>query len=284
MNWLDIPVDDKEYTLVIKKNYKPAKTLLESGIDTVNNITKTYPGPYYLMCSGGVDSQAMAYIWSKANVEFECITFLYTDHNGKFYNTHDIDTFHAFAKMHNISYKSKLFNYWQFLEQDIEKIALQYDCASPHITAYIAMSDKISNGTVIFSGNFFEYGMPPFDHDILGLYRYSKKCTTHRVIPFFLSYDKEIAFTKFSITLPTTHNYYQDKCQVYEYFGIPIIKQNTKLSGFEFIKDHFDTRLDLVTKQDKLKFSTQPSTRIFDIAYRYKLREKLGLVKSQIIY
>jgi hypothetical protein len=138
------------------------------------------------------------------------------------------------------------------------------------------MSDTIQDGTVIFSGNFFLPKKPPFDYDILALYRYSLECVTHSVIPFFFSFTKDLAFIGNTVKQINSYDDYKSKCNIYKYFDIPIIEQNTKLSGFEFIKDCFDTVPNLISKQDRLRYSSKPSKRPFDIAYRYKLRDKLG--------
>lgn len=284
MNWLEFPPTQTDYKITIEKNYRPSKNLIDAGHDAVLEIASKYPRPFYLMCSGGVDSQAMAYIWSKTGVPFDCINFLYTDNQAKFYNTHDIDTFHQFARLNNIPYRSKIFNYWQFLENDLELLSETYNCASPQITAYIALSDTIADGTVIFSGNFFRTYIPPFDYDILALDRYSQNCTTHKVIPFFLCYTKDLAFISNIIRFPQFHNSYKEKCEIYRHFGIPIVEQETKLSGFELIKDYFDNLPELVSAQDRLRYCNEQSQRVFDLAYRYKLRDKLGPRPNIILY
>lgn len=275
MQWLNLG-NTKTDTKITTPNFVPKLTLKEAGSDAIDKIVESYPSPYYLMCSGGVDSQSLAYLWKLSGHPFQCISFLYTDNKGLIYNTHDIDTFQIFANLHNISYKTKFFNYWAFLEKDLEEIAEKYNCASPQITAYIAMSDMIQDGTVIFSGNFFLPKKPPFDYDILALYRYSLECATHSVIPFFFSYTPDLAFIGNTFKEVNVYDNYKSKCNIYRHYNIPIIEQNTKLSGFELIKDSFDTVPNLISKQDRLRYSSKPSKRPFDIAYRYKLRDKLG--------
>jgi len=275
MDWLQLGNACSDLNIYIKK-FTPSKSLLEAGLEAVDNIVKNYPSPYYLMCSGGVDSQALAYIWKESGYNYQCVSFLYTDNNGKFYNTHDIDTFHVFAKQNNIDYTTKIFNYWSFLDNDLLTIAKQYNCASPQITAYIALANSLQTGTVIFSGNFFYPDKPPFDFDILALYRYSLQSTSPSVIPFFFAHTEDLAFIGRTLTQPHFYNDYQSKCYVYKESGIPIIEQDTKLSGFELIKDYFDNVPNLISPSDRLRYASKPSKRQFDIAYRYKLRDQLG--------
>lgn len=256
---------------------------LRKALDIIKNIDcNDYPKPFILLCSGGVDSQAMAYAWHLSGIDHKIILYQYVDKNNLVYNDHDLNTFHDFARQFNIKYTTKDINYFDFLENDLLNYAKKFNCASPQITLMIKMIEQISYGTILLSGNFIQkiFNIIPFDYDILALYRFSKTCSHFKVIPFFFLYDINLAYG-FNTPPYDKHdirflNSYKAKCDIYRYNGFPIISQETKLSGFEKIKDYFDSKHELITYKDRLRFLNKPSKRIFDIKYRYMLREQIG--------
>ena len=74
------------------------KKVTELVSATVNTITKNHTPPYTLLCSGGVDSQAMLWSWFRAGSTFNVTTFRYVDSSGNSYNAHDISYIFNFAK------------------------------------------------------------------------------------------------------------------------------------------------------------------------------------------
>ena len=77
---------------------------------------------------------------------------------------------------------------------------------------------------------------------------------------------------------------YEKKIQFYTSLNIPIIPQLKKQTGFEVIKDYYDTRKDLVVPPKmRIKYASMPSKRKFDLLFRYMLMEKIKYV-DQVIY
>lgn len=279
MDWLNLKLENDILSITIDRN-KISKVKiggLHASLNAIRDIEKKYSQPYTLFCSGGVDSQSMAYAWKLSGIEHKIVLFEYVDDNNVVYNDHDLKTFYEFAKENAISYEVRQFNYFNFLENDLLNYAVKYDCASPQITCMIKLIESIGNGTIILSGNVWNnfYNELPINYDILGLYRFAQTCTNYSVIPFFFLYNIDLATGFKGIKREPTMNSYDTKVKIYKENGFPVISQETKISGFEKIKDYFDDKIKINFK-DKLKFLNEPSKRAFDIEYRYKLRQMLG--------
>lgn len=277
MDWIEFTSTNDVLTCTLKKNNILKKDSISAALDTISDIENTYPKPFTLFCSGGVDSQAMAYAWKLSGVKHEIKLFEYTDCNNIVYNDHDLQTFYTFAKKHQIVFNTVKFNYFNFLDNELLEYAKKYDCASPQINAYIKMSELVGVGTVIFSGNYWNnfYNQLPFNYDVLGLYRFSKTLINFKVVPFFFLHDATLA-CGFSPTPYKSNDSYTRKYTIYQFNGFPVIPQEQKYSGFEKIKDYFDDKKHLITYKDKLRFLNKSSQRIFDIKYRYMVREQIG--------
>lgn len=270
---------NKLYCYIDKHFLNTTKKPLEASLLAISNIVNKNKGPYTLLCSGGVDSQAMAYAWKMSNVEHQILLFQYIDNYGKVFNDHDLKTFFVFAEKYNIDYTVKNFNYFKFLENDLVNYAKKFDCASPQLTAMMKIIESVGKGTILLSGNFFTYiyNYSIINYDILGLKRFADSVTNYKVIPFFFLYSPELAFGFTQQGLNKSDlNDYTERCEIYKLNGFPVIPQEKKISGFEKIKDFFDTQKHLITPRDRLKFLNQASKRIFDIRYRYMIREQLG--------
>lgn len=282
MDWLNFNYNSSKNTLHIKNSYikyKNDSSALEIAIDTINKIISVNPGPYVLMCSGGIDSQAMAYAWKCSGIPHKIVSFRYTDNIGAVYNYHDLDGLVQYSARHNLAVEYKNFNYFNFLNNELKSYALKYDCASPQITAYMKMIESFQDATVILSGNFWPHAgkNPSLTYNILGLHRFALMNSHIRVIPFFFSHTQQLAFA-FSEDIPEFHTMpsYELKCTQYINGGFDVTPQKDKFSGFELIKDYFDSHTHLVSRHDRIRYASMPSKRIFDIEYRYKLRKYIG--------
>jgi hypothetical protein len=145
------------------------------------------------------------------------------------------------------------------------------------------MSEMISNGTVIFSGNFVN-SFPLYTLTILGLKRYADN-SNRSIIPFFLLHDPELAgVLRNNPKLTAVNDYSTKKYDAYRSLEVPVIPQPGKQTGFEVIKDYYDTRKDLVVSPKiRIKYASMPSKRKFDLLFRYMLMEKIKYV-DQIAY
>jgi len=240
---------------------------LDAIIQYVHEIVATLPAPYTLFVSGGVDSQAMLYIWKKSGVPFTAINVSY---NG--FNNHDYSEMEQFTKTHGINVKQVDFDVLSFLENDLEKYAMTYKCSSPQICTHMAFTEKFGKGTNILSGNIPHPNLPAMNNTIFGLQRYATLANVD-MVPFFLMADKrsaEIALRIANEQPESKLSPYEFKCYLYRLLGIPVISQKTKLTGFEQLKEHYDQYPERVTYKMKLRHSSLESARVFDQLFRNK--------------
>lgn len=254
----------------------------------VENIEKTYPGPYTLMCSGGQDSQAMISCWLQANVPFNIVSIRYIS-EGIFFNEHDLKTLETFAKNQNLTVEYKDFDVINFLENELDFYANEYDCSSPQICTHMKMSELIESGTVLFSGNYISkpeinngniYGNGwAVNYTLFGMHRYSLKISTKNktIIPFFLAHNSNLAFSfpapdNTTPAISVTVTYIINK---YHRSDFPIILPPLKYTGFEELKNYYDKYYSRVNTITRLTFAHKPSKRIFDLLFRYPY-EKAG--------
>lgn len=252
----------------------------------INEIVKKYPKPYYLMVSGGVDSQAMLWLWKNSGVEFTPVSIKYTGYSNEvIYNKHDLIQLEQFSQEHNIIVKYYNFNIFDFLENHLIEYAKKYTCASPQLCTHMRMSEEFSEGTRIFSGNFGVHTQ--YNYTILGLKRYADM--NRNVIPFFFLHDKELAGAISSESLNNKHNYrsgeqlYTNKVSSLLEKGIPVIAQPDKTTGFEKIKEIYDHQEYRLIPGERVRYSKKPSKRVFDILFRYRLTEFVKY-KDRIVY
>ena len=270
------------YYVDINNLIKSNKSLLEVSTRVIQEITEKYPPPYHLMLSGGMDSQIMLWCWLNSGTPFYPISVKYTGapEYKEILNDHDLIELEQFANNHDITIDYKYFDVINFLENDLETYAIGYQCTSPQICSHMCMSEQLSEGTVIFSGNFArDFG---YTYTILGLKRYAD--TSERsVIPFFLLHDSELAGV-LQQTPEKRNDYSIKKYNAYMSLGVPVISQPKKQTGFEVIKDYYDTRKDLVVPPKiRLKYANMPSKRKFDLLFRYMLMEKIKYV-DKVVY
>jgi hypothetical protein len=142
------------------------------------------------------------------------------------------------------------------------------------------MTDLVSHGTIIFSGNYIQrkksVGLSPA---LLGLHKFSlfKNRKEISILPFFFLEFPELAYA-FDNTDTMT------KDEGYIKHGFPVIKQCGKMTGFEELKDFYDKYQDRVTAIDRLKFSHKPSKRVFDLIFRYPYEGSKNYQVIQLTY
>lgn len=242
------------------------KTCMDYLVDYVLDIVSSYPPPYNLFVSGGVDSQAMLYVWKKAGVEFNAI---HVNYDGL--NDYDFRECKFFCESHDIQVTTLKFDLLNFLENDLDSYARKYQCASPQICTHMAFSELVE-GTKIFSGNLPSEHYLGVDNTIFGLQRYAN-LSGYSVIPFFLMQSEMVINSSFilsALPFPRNLSTYQSKCARYAFIGIPIVPQVDKLTGFEKVKEYYDQFSDRVTSKMKMKHSRFPSKRVFDQLFRNK--------------
>jgi len=259
------------------------KSLLEVSTECIKKITEEYPEPYYLFASGGVDSQSMIWCWMNSGKPFTVISFKYV-HDNVVYNEHDLEQLEQFSLKYNIPVQYKQFNPIEFFENDLYSYATKYQCTSPQICTHMRISEETKDGTVIFSGNFSAHSN--YDYTIFGIKRYAD-ISGRPLIPFFFLHDAELAGVINRINsqeaYSETANSYLRKISNLRKAKIPVIPQADKYTGFEKIKEYYDKQKERVTPQERIKFSSMPSKRVFDILFRYRLTDTIKY-KDKILY
>lgn len=266
--------------------HKCSDTLAVVATRAIKQIQQEYPAPYYLMVSGGIDSQAMLWAWAQSGVPFIPVSVEYVS-DGQIFNSHDLMQRNE-ALCGNIDIKYIQFDVIDFLENKLINYAQRYQCTSPQICTHMCMSESIIDGTVIYSGEFARNVFFKYTYTIFGLWRYAT-LSNRNVIPFFFLHDPELSA---AVNVPIAekispdsladninigeYQVYMNKAHSYKDAGIPVIPQSMKSTGFEKIKDWYDLQQsNRVTFQERMQFSNMPSKRIFDILFRYKLQKTI---------
>lgn len=250
---------------------------MDISVRTCHDIKAKHKGPYTLLVSGGVDSQAMMLAWKNSGIPFRAVHYSYTNLNNV-----DTQTLHQFSLKHQIPVEIRVFDVLSYFKSDSYiKDACEYDCVSPHILSYIKFTSKHQE-TCIMSGNFIISGNSGLNWTILGLDRF-RRDKKNNFVPFFFFNNPHIASCfdskgKLSDELGvrvTDKDWYTLKCQMLINSGFDIIPQKNKMTGFEIIKEMYDSHS--VPSHLRIKYAHLPSKRPFDLLLRYSLFDKLPL-------
>lgn len=257
------------------------QSALEEAILAVRSIVRNYPAPYTLMLSGGVDSQAMLYAWLKSGETFRTLTFRYQG-----MNDHDIITLQEFIELNDldVSLQYMDFDVMSFLNTDYPNYATKYECSSPQICTHMKCSEMIHSGTVIFSGNFVmspRNSGPMLSYAILGMKRYAER-SGRSIVPFFFLHTPQLAYSFIPYEMTDALSGYEMKVEMYRLAGFPVIQQGDKYTGFERVKELCDgVKIPITTR---LKYASKPSSRPFDLLYRYPYEQKINDPRIDYIY
>jgi hypothetical protein len=285
---LSEPDKDLNYYIDINRITFSENKELEHGLNAINHIKNNYPSPFYLMVSGGIDSQVMALMWKYSNIPHQLISFRYDND----YNKHDIENFTNLANKNNLQVEYIDVSLFNFFENELIDLAKKTNCDSPHICTFMKFREKIVDGTLIYSGGPFHFDGIELNYTILGLERYKKLYNNNMVCYFFnttpeLAGSFNIGFTKLLKTKKlNTPNFsiknlfYETKAETYKQAGFDIFPQTIKYTGFEKYKDYYDEKG--VSPILRAKHAKLPSKRVFDILFRYEIGSKLILPKDSI--
>ena len=279
-SWIKINRTDQCVIMDLSARRKSMESDFDSAIKNyINRIVETYPKPYTIFATGGVDSQAVIQMWRKSGHEFNVVSVRYKDE----FNKHDLETLAEFSQRFNVDVRYIDFDIVDFLENQLEQYVLKYRCPSPHICTHMAISELVPEGTAIFSGNIPHNGYIEFTVDLLPFYTY-RDITRPALIPFFLMEDVDIAGAYLREDIKITKSYsgieqYENKCNLYNHLGLTIIPQQQKFTGFEKLKEYYQPQQHLISRQLRLRTSSQLSNRVFDIVFRYKWYDIIGKPK-----
>lgn len=250
----------------------------ELATQAIHRITETYPGPYTLICSGGVDSQAMILAWLKSGAEFNVATGRF---NGGM-NDHDLENLWLLQKREGFGVQVLDLDIISFHENELVDWAKRYQCTSPHILTHMYICSQITTGTVISSGNYVLkngiLGSSTFM--TFGLERYAR-LSSQSVVPYFWMHDQDLmpAFEVIRRRLNLSGNDYEFKCKLFRLAGFDIIPQTVKYNGFEKIKEYYDSKP--LNYRHRIKLGKQ-SIRHYDIMFRYSLKSSVLNYGSEI--
>lgn len=288
LDWVKFEQNKKEFTFDFRIEDTITKSALSAAHYTINKIVQNYPPPYTLFLSGGVDSQAMLHAWHTSGIPYKTCSAVYNFNS----NHHDLLSLKAFASLYNIHVNFMDFDLIDFLETKHDEFANNFICGSPQITAYMRMVELYNAGTAIMSGNFImPGGATSLGPNQIGLYHFAKK-TTIPFIPYFFIETKELAYS-FKMNdyvkeittniLKEDDRGYHAKVALYQSHGFPVLTQPKKLTGFEKIKDYYDTNSPRVPNvKDKLGAGIAASARNFDLLYRNKYEGKFSQYKYHL--
>lgn len=208
-----------------------------------------------LCLSGGADSQAMLNCFQEANIICDVIVFKYKNN----LNYHDIKTAYDYAEKNNIKIKEIELDIISFLSRENHDYAIKYKSVSPqfnvHYKCFNMLKDMGYTGVACggdaplqIQNNVWGTN---YQRNTLGYIKYTEK-SNFMCIGSFLSFYPQLAW---SIGLLTEFfnldkeiekdyikrrnakkNRYDIKIKGYKNFGFDIIKQDTKLHGFEAIE------------------------------------------------
>lgn len=259
--------------------------ILDAAKITVDNIIKNYPPPYYIMVSGGIDSQAMLYAWKLFGKNYIPTSVIYND----YLNEHDLATLDTFSQEQNIPVDYLKFDLLKFYETQYDSLCEKYKCRSPHFGAHLGMTEHLQ-GTCIFSGDCLGKNDANIRFNNICMY----EATKHRsVVPYFFMHTPEIAYSKVFVANKYKRKKldYTDKQQLYQEKaillineGFPMIPQQEKYTGFEKVKDLYDQEYrHLITPKTLLKYANKSSKRTYDLLLRYPYEYKYGVPNFRYI-
>ena len=253
---------------------------LDQAITAVNNITKIFDGPYLLLASGGIDSQAMIWAWEQSGVPYQIVHYDYTG-----WNYHDTDHLISFLKKNSLMNKLsvKSFDAMSFIEsQELVDYAKEFDCSSPQILTYIKLAEQ-TLGTAIQAGNYISKSVCGLSYSLMALHRYTR--VKQNYVPFFFQNFPNLAYSfilkdaKNQGPVKNMQTAYNAKNQTYLETGFPVLRQADKYTGFEKIKTFFDS--EIISHEDRIRWQHLPSKRPFDIMFRYRLYDHIGFYNDK---
>ena len=223
-----------------------------------------------VMLSGGIDSQVMLYSFVEAGASVSPIII---DFDGK--NPHDTDTAFAYCRLLGVEPTVINLNVKWFLNREGLKFGLHYGLRSPQFTCHAKACELLqAKGYTgaIFGGNaLYSVNNQPMiptgwifnasAAQLLDLATYGS-AVDWPIIGSFCSWSWETCLAISALSLDSVDNVadrYNQKVEAYRSFGIPIIPQKMKYTGFEIIKDE-------INEMDKAGY--------FDLKFRAPLYAK----------
>ena len=223
--------------------------------------------------SGGIDSQTLLYIWNEQQIPFTAVTFDF----GNGFNSQELSDAQRFAEYLNIPLKIIKLDVMRFLLRDLKDFSKKYNIFSPQFAVHAYFLDTIRNlgyTGALFGGNGLlltdtSLDFRVTDAQLLDIEKYSST-TKFPVIHSFLSFDKNLCISLAMLTSiidydlnpenpivkttfdPSTKalrpnievspiSRYESKINSYKKLGCKLIPQDRKKTGFEEIKNYYNS-------------------------------------------
>ncbi len=252
---------------------------IEIAIEDAQHIYETMAGPISLMVSGGVDSQAMAFAFKKANVPFTAYYARYPDG----LNDIELDTF-SFYKEHNIPVEIVDVDILAFHDNELFQWASLYQNNSPHFLSHMKIASLLP-GTPVSAGCIVRpHGMGMVGWSGFGLERYSR-ISGQSMIGYFFNYDARLVGESYVLDCSRNNDSdhlrasYDYKVRSYQKGGFPIHAQVRKLHGFEKLKERFDAVE--VSTSARFRYKDKASARPYDLLFRYPLEDMVPMCRLE---
>lgn len=222
-------------------------------------VSKSLGSRPALCLSGGVDSQAMVYSWLEAGLNFEVVALVFD--NGL--NYHDVETAYQFCKAYNLPIREIPLNVTQFLNRENVNYAIMYKSASPQFNVHYKLFNMLKDvgytgaccgGVAIFQDNglwgnnfrrnifnfinYVDISGFPVQGSFLSYYPYLTWAIGLLTKPLDIPIKKELGDHLFKQYEDVR---YQNKVEGYTRAGLKIIPQKLAYTGFEKVKDFYES-------------------------------------------
>jgi hypothetical protein len=264
---IKLEVSEDDVLRVIKT---PIEKIKKNSVLSASKIVGDNP---VICLSGGIDSQALLYMWHEQNIPYTAVTFEFN--NG--FNSQELSDAHRYANFLNIPLKVIKLDILRFLLHDLKEFSKKYNMVSPQFSVHAYFLDTIKDlgyTGAVFGGN----GLVPTDSNLsfyltdaqlLDIEKYSVE-SNFPVIPSFLNFDKDLCLA-LALASPileydnnptdlmskkkydpdtrsvvpnltiSSDDRYKSKIQSYKSLNCQIIPQDAKKTGFEEIKNYYNS-------------------------------------------
>lgn len=265
-NWCEPQIDND--TIIWKINLEPDQIdsidpsqINNYAIQSVRLLQQELGDRPALCLSGGIDSQVMVDCFILAEATFDVVIMRFPDE----LNYHDIKSAVQFCESRNIDYRFIDIDVISFLNRDLMSMAERHNVSSPQFAVHFKLFEALQDlgyTSAVCGGNTLLNSSDgwtcPTTKEQNDWREFSGKSGFY-VMGDFLSYywkfslllssntEKSILFdSKVLGVLSSLDNYdemvakrYTAKCSGYIASGFDIIPQETKLTGFERVKEYY---------------------------------------------
>jgi len=257
---------------IIRVKHTPIEYTKAKAVRSAADVVGNNPA---ICLSGGIDSQALLHIWHEQKIPYTAVTFDF----GNGFNSRELSEAQRYADSCNIPLTVIKLDVMRFLSRDLKEFSKKYNIFSPQFAVHAYFLEtirKLGYTGAVFGGNGFSplpdsLSFRVSEAQLLDLEKYSEK-SKFPVIPSFLNFDKDLCIA-LSLVTPTVDEYdnawlldpstkikfdptirslvpnieisagdrYNSKVQSYKSLGCKIIPQDTKKTGFEEIKDYYNS-------------------------------------------